>query len=624
MANVDDTAPKKRNVGHTSMAVWLLMAMLVTGLGGWGVTNFGRSVTAIGSVGSQEIDVNDYSRALRNQINALSKKFGQQLTLKEAQIFGADQQALQSLISNAALNNEGARIGVSVGNAAVAKQVSGLQGFQDVTGKFDRVTYQQVLQQNNRTVRDFEAGVRKDIARQVLQAAVVGGIVAPDALTATIYAFSNETRGFSLLHLTEAGLTQKLPAPTDAEIKTYYDAHIADFTRPEAKKVTYILLDPATLAKDMKIEDAAIKADYDARKSDYSLPEKRLVERLVFPSDAEAAAAKARLDKGESFETIVKERGLALTDIDMGDVAKSALGKAGDAVFAMTEPGITGPLPSDLGPALFRMNGILAAQITTLEQASPKILADLQLKAAQKAVNDKAQAVDDTLAGGGKLEDIAKTEAMTLTSFDYAPGADDNDPIATDANFIKVAGKARPGDYPESFGLKDGALAALRVDATVPPTPVPLDKAHDKVLAAFHTDALHKALAAQADAAKTAVSGGASLSAQGIVDVVHTTTRAQKLDNIPANVVKAAFTMKPGDLQVINLPGYVALLRLDSITAAATTGDAALKAMADLSTQAGQSIAQDAYALFSTAMVTQGGLTVDQTAINSVQAQMNR
>ena len=623
MAKDEEISPKKRGLGQTSMAVWLLMAMLVTGLGGWGVTNFGRNVTAIGSVGSEEIDVNAFARALRSQINALSKQFGQQMTLKEAQAFGVDQQTLQSLISNAALNNEDTRIGVSVGNTAVAKQVSGLKGFQDVTGKFDRVTYQQVLEQNNLTIKEFEAGLRKDTARQVLQAAVVGGIVAPDALTATIYAFSNEVRGFSLLHLTEAGLPAKLPAPTDADLKTYYDAHIADFTRPEAKKVTYILLDPATLAKDMKVDDADVKAAYDAHKTDYIVPEKRLVERLVFPSNAEAAAAKARLDKGESFEAIVKERGLALTDIDLGDVSRAELGKAGDAVFALTGPGITGPLPSDLGPALFRMNGILAEQITTLEQATPKILADLQLKSAQKAVAQKVQAVDDALAGGAKLEEIAKSEGMSLTTFDYAPGADDNDPIATDANFIKVAGTAQPGDYPESFGLKDGALAALRVDATVPPTPVPLDKAHDKVLAAFHAEALQKALAAQADAAKTAVAGGASLSAQGIVDVVHSTTRAQTLDGIPADVVKAAFLLKPGDMTVINLPGYVALLRLDTITSAITTGDAALKAMAALSAQASQSIAQDAYALYSTAMVSQGGLTVDQTAVNAVLARMN-
>ena len=123
------------------------------------------------------------------------------------------------------------------------------------------------------------------------------------------------------------------------------------------------------IAADQPVDEAAVQDLYTTRLADYVVPEKRLVERLVYPDDAAAAAAKARLDAGESFETLVAERGLDLTDIDLGDVTKSELGAAGDAVFALTGPGVAGPLPSDLGPALFRMNAILAAQETTLDEA---------------------------------------------------------------------------------------------------------------------------------------------------------------------------------------------------------------------------------------------------------------
>ena len=73
----------------------------------------------------------------------------------------------------------------------------------------------------------------------------------------------------------------------------------------------------------------------------------------------------------------------------------------------------------------------------------------------------------------------------------------------------------------------------------------------------------------------------------------------------------------------IDAKGVVAVLRLDSITPADMAGDAAKTALDSLSTQAAQSIAQDAYDLFSTAMTTQGGLKIDQAAINAVQARMN-
>ena len=71
MSNHDEIEKKKTSRTQSSMLIWVLMAMLITGLGGFGVTNFGRSVTAIGSVGTQEIEVTTYARALRSQINTL-------------------------------------------------------------------------------------------------------------------------------------------------------------------------------------------------------------------------------------------------------------------------------------------------------------------------------------------------------------------------------------------------------------------------------------------------------------------------------------------------------------------------------------------------------------------------
>jgi peptidyl-prolyl cis-trans isomerase D len=623
MSHPDDITTRKKSRKGASVIVWVLMAMLVAGLGGFGVTNFGRSVTAIGSVGSQEIDVNQYARALKNQIDQLSRQFGQQMSLKEAQIFGIDQQVLQNLISDAALDNEAQRLGLSVGNVIVAQKVAAVKGFQDVTGKFSRETYGLVLQQNNITIREFEASVRRDTARQLLQAAIVGGFVAPQALTDTVYAHAGEKRGFSVLHLTEASLPAALPTPTDADLQGYYDAHVQTFTRPEAKRITYVALQPADIAATMPVDEAAVKAQYDARIDQYIVPEKRLVERLVFPSDADAAAARAKLDAGATFESIVRERGLELADIDLGDVTLKDLGAAGDAVFALKDPGVVGPLPSDLGPALYRMNGILARQETTLADAHDKLAAELQTTAAQKTISDKVEAASDLLAGGATLEDLAQDQSMKLATFDYAKGADDNDPIAADTAFATAADAAAPGDFPEILTLANGGIAALRVDATVPPAPIPLDKIRDKVTAAWHADALATALKSQGDTALKAIDGGATIGAQGIVDVVHGLTRDATSDTFPPDVIKAAFAMKPGERKLIDLPGYVAILQLDTITPADADGDAARTTRAQLAAQAQQGIAQDAYGLYTAAMTAQGGLTVDQTAINAVQAQMN-
>ena len=59
--------------------------------------------------------------------------------------------------------------------------------------------------------------------------------------------------------------------------------------------------------------------------------------------------------------------------MDLGDVRKIDLGRAGDAVFAAAAGDIVGPLDSAVGPALFRVNAVLAAQETTFEEALPEL-----------------------------------------------------------------------------------------------------------------------------------------------------------------------------------------------------------------------------------------------------------
>src|SRR5690606_13946061 len=136
------------------------------------------------------------------------------------------------------------------------------------------------------------------------------------------------------------------------------------------------------------------------RAETYQQPERRLVERLVFGSADEAAAAWERLESGEvEFDALVEERGLTLDDIDIGDVTEKQLGPAGPAVFALTEPGLVGPVDTDLGPAILRMNGILAAENVSFEEAREEILHDYAGDQARRMIANMREQVNDVLAG---------------------------------------------------------------------------------------------------------------------------------------------------------------------------------------------------------------------------------
>ena len=212
---------------------------------------------------------------------------------------------------------------------------------------------------------------------------------------------------------------------------------------------------------------------------------------------------------------------------------------------------------------------------------------------------------------------------MTEGATDYAKDADDNDAVTQDAEFAKAVEAMEPGDFAQAVSLSDGSVMVLQVTETVPPTPVPFEKAREKITAAYQAEALAKALTALADSHLAAAKSGTRLETLGITDNVASATRSTKLPAIPADVLAAAFTLKPEDVVKIDANGIVALVRLDAIKPADMASEGSKADIEALSQQTAQSIAQDAYELFSTAMTTQGGLTIDQAAITAVQARMN-
>ncbi len=618
----DDSEERRKKPKGANILVWVMLAMLIVGLGGFSITNFGGGVSTIGRVGDREITTQDYAMALRSEINAFSAQVGQQLTGAQALQLGVDRKARENLVSATALDNEAARLGVSVGDARVAREITGIKAFQGTAGQFDRDIYRFTLQRSNLTEAAFEAQMRDDLARTLLTSAVAGGFTAPAPLTDTLFAYIGERRGFTLLRLAEGDLTTPVPAPTADEIAKHYTDNIAAFTQAEARRITYVTLLPADLAATTEIDENTVRDLYDDRLDQFVQPERRLVERLVYPDQAAADAAKASLDDGATFDKLVVDRGLTLTDVDMGDVARADLGAAGDAVFALAEPGVVGPFASDLGPAIFRMNGILAAQETTLDQARPDLVAELSSDAARRAIADRREAIDDALAGGATLEDLAHEQGMTLGTIDLLPDSDAA--IAGYPAFREAAVAANPGDFPELIDLDDGGLVALRLDEILPPAPTPLAEAEPKVIEAWRAAALARALSDRAVAIKAKVEGGTSLGSFGILDTTPRIARDGFVEGAPPELMTAVFQMQAGQVRVIEGPGFTALVRLDLVLPADPANPDVAPLRAAIAAQVEQGLAADALALYTAEQTRTGGIVLDEAAIAAVHAQMQQ
>lgn len=607
--------------GKTSnVVVWVLLALLVFALAGFGVGNFGGSVRSIGAVGDTEIDVNDYSRALQNELRAQAAA-GQAVSLSSAQGAALAEAIRAQLLATAALDGETARLGLSVGDEAVRREVLSVEAFRGLDGSFDREAYAFTLRQNGLTEDQFEARVRTEAARTILGAALTGAVAAPPTLTDAILAHVGERRDVAILRIDAPAEQDTAPAPTEDDLRAHYEANLAAFTAPLKKRITYVSLVPEDLIDRLPVDEDAVRRLYEARADDFIRPERRLVERLVFPDQAAADAAMAALDTGaQTFEGLVSGRGLDLADADMGDVTEAELGEAGAAVFALAEPGVVGPLPTPVGPALFRVNAILAAQTTTFEEARDGLLAEAMVDRGRREIDAQREPIDDLLAGGATLEEIAEETDMTLGTLDFA--SDTAEGIAGYAAFRDAAAAVTGDDFPVLIDLEDGGIAALRLDAVIDPAPIPFDEARAAVAAALEAERITARLTAEAEVIAARLSEGQTFAALGLEPEQRAAlARDTVLDGLPADLSARAFDLPEGGTAILTQGGQVVLIQVARIVPAGD-GDALTPFIeAAIAGTIEQTLAEDVLTLFSAAIQAREGITLNQAAINAVHTQ---
>jgi peptidyl-prolyl cis-trans isomerase D len=605
----------------SNLVVWAVLGLLVFALGGFGISNFGGSVRSIGAVGDAEITTSDYAFALQSALRAAQAQ-GQTVSL--ATPAGEDLAASvrRQLLGAAALESEASRLGLSVGDERVRAEVLATPAFQGPDGQFDRQAYGFTLRQNGLSEAQFESRIRREAASGLVGSAVLAGLVPPAAQVDALAAYAGERRDILWARLDPSALTEPLPEPTEAEIEAQYAATPEAYTEPEKRRLTYVALTPEMVIGDIAVDEAELRALYAERSDEYNRPERRLVERLVFPSPEEAQAAKAALDAGtSSFEALVEARGLKLSDIDLGDVAEADLGAAGAAVFALPGPGVAGPAETPLGPALFRVNAVLAAEETPFEEVREALTDELALDRARREIADLREGIDDLLAGGATLEEVDAETPMELGTIELGP--DTADGIAAYAGFRDAAAAITADDFAELHELEDGGLVAMRLDALLPPALLPIEDVRDRVVADWRGTETLRRLTARAEEIRAAVTAGASLLAQGLAPETETgLARDSFLDGAPEGLVGAVFDLaEPGETVALAEGDTVHIAHLTAIVPEdPATGDSA-PLREGLSATLLRGLQDDISTLFMQALENERGITLDQAAIAAVHAQ---
>ena len=487
---------------------------------------------------------------------------GQTPTIQEAAAQGADQQVLSEVVVEESANAAIARAGVRPADELVLGELAKAPRFRNpVTGAFDKAAYQAFLREQRISPQEIEGSLRDQIAQRQFLTGLVAGLQAPATFTAVQAAFDTEARDFS--YVTIGASSFPAPAkPTDAELQAFLKENAAHLTRPETRVVSLVRFSAALLAPTLPVDEAELKKRFDFEKDSLSVAEKRTVVQIPLRSPAQAADVVARLKRGETPAAVARSVGtqpVIVTDAPKTAVADPTVAAA---AFSMAQGEVRGPVQGGLGASVVQVTSVTPGHDVTLDEARPKLEAEVRKAAAAAKAEELAGKYDDARSGGANFaEAVAKTgvAASQLPPFSAQGVAANGQPLPVPKKLIATAFALPKGGESELLQVGPGESYAIRVDEVHPPAPIGLEEIRAPLTARLFQQKLAQALQAKAEAVAAQARAKGSLDGlagpvQHVAGVTRVIARQQNTPYAPA-VMARVFASKVGEVGTAAVQG---------------------------------------------------------------------
>ena len=614
MAETKRKMSKGGRIGGWIMVGLLSLAMV--GFGGAGLLNPTRTV---GSVGSTDIPIFSYVNVFTQAVNSAQEQLERPITVDELETFGINQAVLENVISTAAIQEQAAQWGISMDNAWLAQRLVEIPGFQSLDGRFDETIYRNSLRNRDITIPEFERNLRADGASSLVREAVIAGIALPEIYANTIVGYLTEERDFIWARIDDSTHNIKVAEPTDENLQTFYDENNDLFQTEPFKRLTYVWAAPEQVMDQVTVTDAQIELLFEERKEELNTPALRLAERLVFESQSAAQEAyDAITSQTLTFEEAVEARGLTLADVDIGGVSELDLAQSAAPVFALTEPGLTAPVETQLGFALFRVNAIIDEQITTLSDVQEQLTEELATEKAIALLDNEIDFIEDLLASGATLAEIADESIMRIGTYEWTASTEGG--IADDPAFRREANRVADNSLPRLINLEDGGYFAVQSGGRQDEILKPFDDIKDEVRTAWQANQKQTLLRDIANVIKTRWDGGEELEEMDLrAQTSSNTLRQDSIDGTPPAFVNDMFGLNEGDSIIIDDVNGVIIARLDRIHPVNLQSSNAQPLFGIIENNISEQLSQEIYQSFANAVRDEYRIRINNNTLNYVQ-----
>jgi peptidyl-prolyl cis-trans isomerase D len=508
---------------------WLVLGAIAVVFVAWGATgivNFEISQSNYAAkANGVKIPVEQATQAWSDRQSEWQQQFRTEIPVADRP---AQQDAvLEQLILRALMQQRVEEQGFRVSKDRLVKAMQEEPAFQ-VEGRFDPTLAKARLAQLGYTAQRYEAEKRRSLQMSQLQ----------DGIRVSHFKTAPELQ--RLLDLQgqerEVGWVV-LPAEKfvgnaridDAAIQAHYEKNREQFLTVESAALDFAELRLETIAAEMSPSEEELRKLYAADQNRYVQPERRRARHILFQAADDAAApealkkaeqALAEVRAGKDFAAVATERsqdaGSAAQGGDLGWAERGQfVGPFEEALFGMKVDEIRGPVKTQFGYHIIRLDGIEPGKTKSFEEARVELEARARSSLAADEFGNRQELMQQRIESpGANLDALAQELGMTRGEAPQFLRGGGGEPLGSskelqDAVFSERALNEKRVSGPVALG--EDRLVIFRVKDHRLPVAKPLGEVREQIMAAIRTERGAAAALAQAEKAVKDLGGGASL-----------------------------------------------------------------------------------------------------------------
>ena len=528
----------------------------------WGVdASVGSFAKAQGiEVNGTEIDATGVRQRFQDELSRYQATFGAADVPEELRT-QLRTQALEQAVRGELMRQRTQKLRYAASDAQVLETIRLIPAFQ-VGGEFSADAYHAALRSAAIQPEQFEREQRQyALARQVDRGISSSAFVLPAEIDRQV-ALRSERRELAWVTVPAAAYLGTVTLDEEA-LKAFYAAHKELYLTEEQAAVEYIELNIEALAPEAAVSEAQLREYYESNRERYTTVGRRHARHILIEVQGDAAAAEAKAKSayerargGEDFAALARElsadAGSASAGGDLGWAQRSDfVGAFGDAVWDMTPGEIRGPVRSEFGWYVIRLEEVEQGSSRGFEEVRAQLETELQRTEVEKIFGDRQEQLD-TLAfeAAGNLSNVAAGMGLPVRRIERFTRTGGGElgalPALIEAVFMP---EVLAGREVRTVELAAGRAVAVRVATHEPARERALDEVRDQVTVAARQEQAQRLAAgrAAAIAAELGTGGDWMMATNSLqTPVADSPIRQPRLvgrddANVPAEVASAAF-----------------------------------------------------------------------------------